>query len=107
MHLAPKDLLPFALAFVGGWGGLGATIVWWQILDLLNTRRPPDDQLPVAILTRRDFVKHWPIPVWRHVRDFHRQFPESKLYYWYWGCVAWLYTFVVAAGVVMFTAPHE
>lgn len=102
MRVAARALIPFAFAYVGGWGGLFAGIMWWQIVDLLNTRRPPEDQIPVALVTWKDFIKYEHVPVWKYVRAFHRQFPESRLYFWYWASLAWMFAFFLAGVVILF-----
>jgi hypothetical protein len=101
MQLTTRELIPLAIGYLGCWGGVIGTIVWWQIIDLLNTRRPPEDQIPAAIVTYKDFIKYYPLPVWRHVRDFHRQFPESRLYFWYWASLAWLFTLGLTSIVLL------
>lgn len=103
MRLTTQDLIPLAVLFMGGWGGLLGTVVWWQILDLLNSRRPQDGQIPAAIVTWSDLIKHWPIPVWRHVQEFHRQFPESRLYFWYWAALVWMFTMFLISFVLFAT----
>jgi hypothetical protein len=107
MHLMPRELTPFVLAFVGGWGGVLSTIMWWQIIDLLNTRRPPDDQIPAALLTFQDYKKHHHGLVFKHIQEFHRQFPESRLYFWYWASICWMFAFILAAAMVLLSAQQR
>ena len=99
-----RVLIPIGLCFIGGWGGLVGTIVWWQIVDALNCKRAASDQIPIAFASRKDFawlLENYPYPFWKILKEFRRQYPESRLYLWYIISVVWMFSFIGVGGVVL------
>jgi hypothetical protein len=91
------EIVPFVLAGIGGIGGLVGTLIWSQILDVVNRHRSPNDQIPFGLVTWSDLSKYWPI--WRRpiLRQFRLLQPESHLYRWYVASLIWMYFFIAAA----------
>ncbi len=92
-----RVLIPLGLAFVGGWGGLVNTLVWWQILEAPNTRRRPEDCFQIGFHSWPGPGKRHPWFAWPLIREFRAQFPDSRLYFWYIVSIGWLFGFVLAA----------
>jgi hypothetical protein len=89
------------LAILGGVGGLLNTLLYSDIVAALNARRPPDDAIPFTIMSWDEFKKKGRWHYWQVLMQFHREFPDSKLYYWSIVCAAWMFLlFVIAIGVL-------
>jgi hypothetical protein len=104
--MSSRDLVPFVIAFIGGLGGLVNTVVWRDILTIVNRARPVDEQIPFAFTSLSDVewaMRNFPFYPWKVLNQFHREFPQSRLYYWYWGSVAWMGLCFVALIVTLFT----
>jgi hypothetical protein len=105
--MSNRELIGFALAFIGGWGGLVGTLTMNSMIYALNRDRPADDQIPLMLVTWDDFRKHWGTHRgWRTAREFHRKFPESPLYLRFLASLVWLASFILAAALTSFLANH-
>jgi hypothetical protein len=100
-----REILATVIAFFGGMGGLASTLVWSDILSALNRSRPADDQIPFAITTRSDvrwLLKNFQFDRWRFLKDFHHEFPQSRLYYWYLASFGWMALCFVTCAALIF-----
>jgi len=74
-----------AFAVSGAIGGLATTIMYQTMVDGLNRRRSTDDQIPATFGTVKDvrwYLANAPSPYWKVLREFHSQFPQSRMYFW-------------------------
>lgn len=88
-----REIAPFILVGIAGVGGLVGTLIWSEMLDVVNRHRSPNDQIPFALVSWRDFIKYWPIRRRPIVREFRRLQPESHLYRWYIASYIWMFFF--------------
>lgn len=96
-------LIAFAVA--AAIGGLTTAIMNSAMIGALNRRRPVDDQISAVIGGSKDlrwYLKNAPSPYWRILKEFHQQFPESRLYLWSILTLAIMLVMFVIAGVSMF-----
>jgi hypothetical protein len=103
--MSSREIVPFVIAFIGGIGGLVNTLVWSDILTMVNRSRPVDDQIPIAVTSRSDVqsaMKNFPFRRRKILDQFHREFPQSRLNYWYWASVGWMGFCVSAVAVTLF-----
>lgn len=99
------ELLAAALGFVGGFGGVAGGLAHMTMVDALNELRPPDDQIPIAIITWSDLIKlqgRREFGYWRIAKEFHARFPGRSAYHWWIGGQVWLFTFLAAVFIVLF-----
>jgi hypothetical protein len=99
--MSSRDKFLVIWAILGGLGGLVNTLLYSDIVAALNTRRPPDDPIPFGITSWDDFRKTrigaW--SYWKVLREFRREFPDSKLDYWSIVSAAGMFLlFAIAAG---------
>lgn len=99
--MSTGELIPFVFALIGGLGGLVSTLVWSHMVRALNARRNAGDQIPFSLVTWDDFWKHWPIRRLPLLKEFRRDFPDSRLYFLYIAGIVWMYSFVGLAGVLL------
>jgi hypothetical protein len=80
-------------------------IINLTMIDALNRSRPLDDRIPVFITSVADLkwsIRNGPFPFVRILKEFHQQFPESRLYFWsIFILIYWLVVFV-AVGLTFF-----
>jgi hypothetical protein len=103
--LSNREILAAVIAFSGGMGGLVSTLVWSDILSALNRFRPEEDQIPFAITSLSDvrwLLRNFPFHRWRFLEHFHREFPQSRLYYWYLASFGWMALCFVACAAIIF-----
>jgi hypothetical protein len=96
--MSSRDKVLVILAVCGGLGGLVNTLVYSDIVSALNSKRTPGDSIPFALtdLTR----KNWEWSYWKVLREFHREFPDSKLNHWSIVSVGWMFLlFAIALGI--------
>lgn len=88
------SLIIFIVTFVIA--AFANAIISLTMISALNRSRPLEDRIPVFISSVADFkwsIQNGPFPFVRILRAFHRQFPESPLYFWsifilaYWAVV--------------------
>jgi hypothetical protein len=101
--MSNRDKILVILAFLTGIGGLVHTLLYSDIVEALNARRPPDDQIPFGIFSWDDFkkthIQGW--FYWKALTEFHREFPRSKLYRWSIVSLAWMFVlFLISIGVL-------
>lgn len=89
-------------AAAGLFFGLPGALLWMTIVDEVNKQRPPDDQIPVVLATRRDvqwwFHNWFPYP--KILKEHRRLRPSSRTRFWLMAC--WgllLFTLVLLAGL--------
>jgi hypothetical protein len=88
---------------------LGAVTLWMSILESLNTRRSPEDQIPVFKTRWRDhtwwmdhFAKYGPFSTFRvFLPEYRREFPESRTPVWFIFCLTILCIDVGLAAVLL------
>jgi hypothetical protein len=100
-----REILAVVIAFFGGLGGLVSTLVWSDILSALNRSRPADNQIPFAITSLNEFrwlLKNFPFHRRRFLKDFRRECPQSRLYYWYLASFGWMVLSFVACAAIIF-----
>ena len=87
-------LIAFILTFVIA--AFANAIISLTMIGALNRSRPLDDQIPIFVTSVADFkwsIRNGPFPFVRILKEYHRQFPKSLLYFWsifilvYWGAV--------------------
>ena len=104
--MSSREIVPFVIAFIGGMGALVNTLVWSDILTTVNRSRPVDDQIPFAVTSLSDVrwaIKNIPFHRRKILQQFHREFPQSRLYYWYWASVGWIGLCAVAVIVTLYS----
>ncbi len=106
-----REIIGMVLGFIGGFGGLTSGLSWMSIVDLLNTVRPPEKQIPVAITSWAEFQRHFDLaPEYgfpfghKLLAEFRRQFPDNQLHRWYIGGLVWMFSFGLVGAVMLFTA---
>jgi hypothetical protein len=92
-----REIVPFILAAIGGIGGLVGTLIWSEMLDVVNRHRSPNDQIPFALVSWSDFINYWPIRRRPILREFRRLEPESRLHRWYVASLIWMFFFAAIA----------
>jgi hypothetical protein len=102
--MSSRDKVLVILAVCGGLGGFVNTLLYSDLVAALNSKRPADDQIPFAIISWDDFKKtrigRW--SYWKVLREFHRKFPDSKLYQWSIASAGWMFLlFAIALGIVV------
>jgi hypothetical protein len=95
-----RDAFAFLLGLIGGMGSVVGLVAWWDILEVVNRARPPDDQIPAVFATWNDFAKYWPLRHGPILKEFRRLAPQSRLVYWYFASYLWLAVFVIIAAFV-------
>lgn len=107
-----RELAPFVAAFIGGWGGLASALSWMSIADALNRSRTPEDQIPTLTGSWTDLKRHWELAGsyglfyrWKLLKEFHRDNPNSRLYFWCVGGEVWLFGFMCIAAVIVLVGP--
>ena len=96
-----------AFAVSAAIGGLATTIMGWTMIDALNRFRPPNDQIPVALVTAKDIRWHFtngPFPYWKILQEFHQRFPERRIYFWSIFILVWMLAMFVAAALAMISS---
>lgn len=94
------SLIAFIVTFVIA--AFANAIISLTMIDALNRSRVLNDRIPVFISSIADLkwsIRNGPFPFVRILKDFHRQFPESPLYFWSIFILA--YWCVVFVGVVL------
>jgi hypothetical protein len=65
--------------------GVANAIMNLVMIGALNRVRSPENRIPVAITTARQwesFTGNARLPYFRVLKEFHQQFPHSPLYFW-------------------------
>ena len=78
-----SHIILIGLGILIGVAGLVSTLVWSDMVALLNQSRPTDDQIPFGRTSWREL--EWWLShggYWRLVNEFHRQYPTNRLYIW-------------------------
>ncbi len=99
--MSSSDKYPLILAVLGGLAGFVDTLRYSDIVAALNTKRPLDDQIPFGISSWDDLKKTGiqGCYYWKVLREFHREFPGSKMCYWSLASIAWMFLLsAIAAG---------
>lgn len=100
------SLVAFFITFVIA--AFANAIMSLKMIDALNRSRSVEDRIPVFVASVADLkwsIRNGPFPFVRILKEFHRQFPESPLYFWsifilaYW-CV------IFVAAVLSFFLVH-
>jgi hypothetical protein len=104
-----RDLIPFAAAFIGGWGALASALAWTSVADVLNRDRGPGDQIPTIMGSWNDLRRHWEFTgshgfFYRRklLKEFRRQHPDNPLYFWCLGGQVWSFCFIAIAAAAVF-----
>ena len=96
-----------AFAATGAIGGLTSTLMYQTMVDALNRRRPADDQIPATFGSAKDV--RWALanasPYWLVLKEFHRQFPQSRMYFWSIAILVSMFAMFVAVALAMIL-PH-
>jgi hypothetical protein len=102
--VSSRDKFLVIWAILGGLGGLVNTLLYADVVAALNTKRSPDDPIPFAVMSWDDFKKTrigaW--SYWKVLREFRREFPDSKLYYWSIVSAAWMFLLFATAARFLF-----
>jgi hypothetical protein len=101
----PKhEVILFVLAGIGGIAGPVGALIWSPIVDVLNSKRAASDQIPFGFASRKGFawlLENYPYPFRKMLKEFRRQYPESRLHLWYIIRVVWMFSFLAVAAVVL------
>jgi hypothetical protein len=98
--MATREIIPFVLAAIGGFGGLVSALIHMSMVDALNTQRPIDDRIPNPRVTWDDCKWIWKNPgfgYWGVRRKYREQFPAGKLLFWETVSIAWMHIFEACA----------
>jgi hypothetical protein len=106
LAMSNREAIGFALAFIGGFGGLAGALVWRNIVSALNLDRPANDQIPLMFIGWDVFKKWYPFPWWSLLKEFRRKFSDSPLYARFLGCLVWMWLFILAGAALNFSATH-
>jgi hypothetical protein len=101
-----REIIPFALAAIGGIGGLVNALVEMEIVDALNTKRPPDNQIPNPPLSWNEltwYLKNPGFHYWGCRRRYRDQFPNGRLLSWQTASLVWMISFFVASAFLFVT----
>ncbi len=94
--MSPRDLITVGLALDGGFGGMLCALSSLSMADELNRTRPPGGQIP-TLFPGWPFRKSGMWSYSRVRREFHKQFPQSPLYFWNTASFIWMYSFIDVA----------
>jgi len=76
--------------------GLAQTLCYHEMIDAINTQRPPGDQIPVIVLSWSDVRKSFECNFWFVRSEFRRLFPNRRTCFWHTVTIA----VMIASGLV-------
>jgi hypothetical protein len=110
--MSKREIIPFLLAAIGGIGGLVNALVSMSMVDAVNPKRPPDDQIPSLVTRWKDYewlLQNFPFPYRRPWKEYLQQFPKSRLYFWHVVSLIWMFGFFLICWILLVAwfSPHD
>ena len=75
------------------------------MVQALNTRRSPDNQIPVSAVSWKDIkwnLNHFPFPHKALWKEYRLQFPQSRLYFWHVVAAVWMFSLIFVGAIRIF-----